>query len=429
MRFARNDARETFRVTAVVLLVFPNPAATGLAALISAADLPAVLAVVAGGVLLGWLLLFAARRQDRKNWIYQRAPMLPVRSLSTHDDAWIRGVVRESAPLRCPWFGTACVYYSYRIERKVTRVYRDSKGRTRTQTYWTTEYTESDVMRFWLADREAAILVCAERADFKHLPGTGTDYQGFGRRHSAVLLPVEQHVSVLGVKMDDGSYAPYREVPLLVTTKEPAHFLRGADRAEWWLRLGGYVVFFATGFVAMVVEAQRSHAQPNWWLGIGLAFGLLVPVWAISSYNRLVRLEHQVEASWRQIDVDLGVRHAVIPQLVAVVKGYGDHERELFERIARMRSGGTRGDKIASEKDQRLVSAGLLALRERYPKLAADEQYQSLHDKLWALEEKIAASRDFYNRIANEWNDLVQGVPTNLVAAVCGYGPREYFSA
>ena len=154
---------------------------------------------------------------------------------------------------------------------------------------------------------------------------------------------------------------------------------------------------------------------------------ILSPFWWISTYNRYVRTNEQCEAAWRQIDVDLVVRDSVIPNLVAIVKGYQHHERDLFESVARLRTGNDVGERIRGDAMAAKVTGGLLLLKEKYPDLRANENFLDLHEKLWAVEEKIAAARTLYNQIAMEWNNLMQSFPTILVGKVCGYRARDYF--
>ncbi len=397
-------------------------------AIVVADPLFTALVAPAAGLLLGWLFLFLSRRLDRKNFVFQRAPKLPIHSLAVHDDAWIRGKIDTPSPLTCPHFGTPCVYYSYKIEKLVVRTTRDSRGRTRTTRHWQTIYTDSDVTPFDLVDGSGRIHVRAHLAAFKHLLSTGTDYEWLSRRHSAFMLPTHAEASVLGVRVEDGTFAPYKEIPLLVTTRTPERFLRGSDTAETWYRLVGYLAVFVGGLGAPLMYARELGRQPNWLLAILVGLGVLTPIWFVSCYNRLIRLDQQSKAAWRQIDVDLEVRNQTIPNLVAVVKGYQQHERELFERIARLRFGGSRSEKIERDAEQRVVSKALIGLAERYPELKANQLYRDLHDRLWALEEKLAASRNFYNKICQEWNDLVQGVPNVIVATIFQMSPREFFA-
>lgn len=387
--------------------------------------------------LFGFLLLWNTKRQERKNFVAGRAPRLPIRALSEHDDAWISGVVTDDQPFRCPHFGTSCVYYAYKIEKRVTRVVRDSKGRTRTVTSWQTEYSESDIKAFWLVDETSGIFVEARKASFEALPSTGYDYSGFGRRHVATMLPVGVDVFALGVKVEGDRFGPLGRVPLIITTRTHEEHLKRGDRSEAMSRGFGLFLILVAGVVlgAMLFAPESrfgaSWRDANWPLGALVGFAIWLPLWAWSSYNRFVRQRQTTEAAWRQIDVDMDVRLQTVPKLVAVTKGYAAHEAELFETLARLRmeKDASVRDTVRKERERSRAVRSLLALDEKYPQLRADELFRQLHEKLWALEEKIAASREFYDKNALEWNRLVQSFPTNLLAGAFGFESRAYFGA
>ena len=381
--------------------------------------------------LIGVLLLWHTKRQERRNFIARRAPRLPIRALSEHDDAWIAGRVTLDDPLICPHFGTRCVYYSYAIERRVTRTVRDSKGRTRTVTSWNTEYSESNVSPFWLLDDTSGIYVEGPKARFEGLPSTGYDYTGFSRRHHATMLPVGIDVHALGVKVEGDRFGPLAKVPLIVTTQTHQEYLRSGSRNEGLARWFGMFLLLAACICAASMLFTVTWRQPNWPLGVGIGIAVWSPLWFWSTYNLFVRRRHATEAAWRQIDVDLGVRFEVVPKIVEVAKAHAKHEGDLFEQLARMRNekdADTR-ETIRNERRRSAAVRSLLALSERYPDLRSNELFTNLHDKLWALEEKIAASREFYDRNALEWNGLVESFPSNLVAKLFGYDSRAYFGA
>lgn len=385
------------------------------------------LGALAAGVLLGWLLLFLARRQDRKGWLYARAPALPIRSLAAHDDAWIRGTVKSEDPLRCPWFNLSCAHYNYRIEREYTETYEDSKGKTRKRTFWSIERSESRTIPFELDDGER-ISVRATDAEFHGLESTGDDYEYHDLRHTAELLQIGSTASVLGVRRDDGSFGKMQEVPLLVTPQTREEFIGNSERSERWLRRLGFFLQFAGGVAAVLVLRSDAGLDAQ---GIALALSAgcvaFLPGWLLSTYNRFVRLRQQLEASWGQVDVDLGVRCGLVPPLVAVIEGYREHESTLLENLARLRAAGSAEERIREEGRAVSTSKQVLALVEKYPELKADALFSDLHERLWAVEEKLAASRTLYNGYAVEWNDLVQSFPSVLAARLFRHEAKPFF--
>ncbi len=376
---------------------------------------------------LGWLFLFLAKRRDRQGFFYERAPSLPIHLLAEHDDAWIHGLIQSEHPLTCPWFNIPCCWYSYKIEEEESRTVTDSDGNTHTETSWETIFSESKSCPFDLVGEKARIPVRTEEFAIQASISTGFDYEWGSRRHSARLLPLGKKVTVLGVKLEDGSFGKLGQIPCLITFKTREAFIKGTDRGEKWFRWLGFACLFLGGAMTVALLSGVQWGKVDWILAIAAGFLLLAPFWLWSTYNRFIQRRQQVEAAWSQIDVDLGVRFDLIPQLVAVVKGYQKHERETLEELSRIRAGKSLSEKIEGDRVTSRMSRSLLALSESYPELKANEQFQALQEKLVGLEEKLATSRGLYNKVTKEWNDLCQGFPTVLLAVVFGFKPRPFF--
>ncbi|MGW2858931.1 LemA family protein [Streptomyces sp. SDr-06] len=157
--------------------------------------------------------------------------------------------------------------------------------------------------------------------------------------------------------------------------------------------------------------------------------------WLVSTYNRLVRLRNQTQASWAQIDVQLKRRHELIPNLVEGARGYAAHERGTFEAVVAARGAATGGDlgvmdKAAAE-DALTASLGrLIALGENYPQLKADRHFATLQEELTTAEDKIAYARQFYNSAVQSYHSALESFPGNVVAGLGGaHARREYFEA
>ncbi|MEI3395928.1 MAG: LemA family protein [Clostridia bacterium] len=170
-------------------------------------------------------------------------------------------------------------------------------------------------------------------------------------------------------------------------------------------------------------------------IGIG-AVVLLAVFWFFGTRNSLVSLKEDVEMQQSQIETTLQRRSDLIPNLVATVKGYANHEEEVFTEIADARSklAGSieSGDmKSISEANNALDSAlgRLLAISENYPDLKASEQFIALQDELAGTENRIAVARQHYNEKLNTYNTTVQRFPTSIVAGMSGYYPMQYFEA
>jgi LemA protein len=170
-------------------------------------------------------------------------------------------------------------------------------------------------------------------------------------------------------------------------------------------------------------------------LGVIVLIVVILLVWAIATYNRLVRLRNQVESSWAQIDVQLKRRHSLIPNLVETVKGYASHERGTLEAVINARNMavqvGNAGPAQQGEAEGVLTQAlgRLFALAEAYPNLKANENFIALQNELGNTENKIAYARQFYNSAIQTLNNAAQSFPTNLIAGMAGVHPRPYFEA
>ncbi|HVH54319.1 MAG TPA: LemA family protein [Actinomycetota bacterium] len=166
-------------------------------------------------------------------------------------------------------------------------------------------------------------------------------------------------------------------------------------------------------------------------LWIAVALVALVLVYAIYLFNRLVSLRNRVDNGWSQIDVQLRRRYDLIPNLVETVKGYATHERELFEHVAEARSqaigASTVGDQAQAENQLTAGLRRLMAVAENYPELKASQNFLALQEELMGTESRIAYARQFYNDQVMLLNTRIQAVPSNVVAKIFGFTPREFF--
>jgi LemA protein len=169
--------------------------------------------------------------------------------------------------------------------------------------------------------------------------------------------------------------------------------------------------------------------------GVGCLLIAVILIWALMSYNRLVRQRNQVKASWAQIDVQLKRRYDLIPNLVETVKGYAGHERATLEAVVAARNGaihaaqGGVADRAQAENMLTQALGRLFALSEAYPNLKANQNFAALQQELAETEDKIAYARQFYNSAVQTLTNTIQSVPTNLIAGMTGFHPPDYFEA
>ena len=157
---------------------------------------------------------------------------------------------------------------------------------------------------------------------------------------------------------------------------------------------------------------------------------VLIIIWVISLYNTLVRLRNRRQNAFADIDVQLRQRHDLVPQLVETVKGYASHERDLLLKVTEARSAAINAnsidDKIVAEQQLTSALQGLRVQVEAYPDLKANQNFLQLQEELSDIENKLAASRRFFNAATTEYNNSVESFPGNLIARNFGF-QREIF--
>ena len=157
----------------------------------------------------------------------------------------------------------------------------------------------------------------------------------------------------------------------------------------------------------------------------------LFAVYAIVQYNRLVRLNVQVDEAFSQIEVQLKRRADLIHNLVETVKGYASHEREALEKVVQARAASTTASTLPAiaAADGALTNAlrGLLAVAEAYPDLKASSNFLQLQEELATTENKVSFSRQFYNETVRSLNTAVKTIPTSFFVGLAKVGAREFY--
>jgi LemA protein len=160
---------------------------------------------------------------------------------------------------------------------------------------------------------------------------------------------------------------------------------------------------------------------------------LLPVVWAVVQYNMLIALRNHIAEAWSNVDTELKRRYDLIPNLVATVKGYAAHEREVLERVTELRNRcvANHGSPSAQARDEnQLVDAlkHLLAVVENYPQLKADEHYARLQVELINTENRIQAARRFYNGNVRDYRNKCEAFPSNLIARMFKFELEDFFT-
>ena len=164
---------------------------------------------------------------------------------------------------------------------------------------------------------------------------------------------------------------------------------------------------------------------------VGVVVVLLL--FAVYRFNRIVRLRNEVDTGWSNIDVQLKRRNDLIPNLVEAVKGYAAHERGVFEEVTRARASMAQASTpaLAGVADAQLGQAlgRLFAVAEAYPDLKASQNFLQLQADLTDTEDKISAARRYYNATVLAYNTAIQTFPALLFAGMVGFRGREFFAA
>lgn len=188
---------------------------------------------------------------------------------------------------------------------------------------------------------------------------------------------------------------------------------------------------------------QRKSAIILAVVGVVVLVGLILTGWWIGTYNSLVALDEGVKQAWGQVENQYQRRLDLIPNLVATVKGYAEHEREVFENVAEARSNVGKlqvtpeilNDPNAFQKFQAAQGAlggaltRLLAVAENYPQLKANENFMQLQAQLEGTENRIAVERRRFNEVVQDYNVKVRRFPASLIAGMSGFKEKEYFRA
>jgi len=165
------------------------------------------------------------------------------------------------------------------------------------------------------------------------------------------------------------------------------------------------------------------------WAILGIV--LLLVLWVVFTYNSLVSLRNRTKEAWSDIDVQLKRRYNLIPNLIETVKGYAAHERELLEKVTSARAAAMNAQTMEEHsKTENMLSEtlkSLFAVSENYPDLKASGNFLELQRELRDTEDKIQASRRFYNGNVRDNNTKIEVFPSNIVAGLFGFSKFDFF--
>ncbi|GGD89542.1 LemA family protein [Paenibacillus nasutitermitis] len=164
----------------------------------------------------------------------------------------------------------------------------------------------------------------------------------------------------------------------------------------------------------------------GWLIALGIV--VILVIYVIVSYNGLVKLRNWVKESWSQIDVQLKRRHDLIPNLVETVKGYAKHEQETLAQVIAARNqllNGSPAERIEADNQLQGALKSIFALSEAYPDLKANQNFQNLQEELANSENKVAYSRQLYNKTVAEYNIKRESFPSNIIAGMFSFKEEQ----
>lgn len=187
---------------------------------------------------------------------------------------------------------------------------------------------------------------------------------------------------------------------------------------------------FVWGVVIILLVASGLFNVVSWSVNLPIIVVVAV-LWLITVYNALIRMQSRVHEALSDIDVQLKRRFDLIPNFVSTVKGYATHESGVFEKVtearARIASGGTPLERAGAENALSGTLKTLFAVAENYPDLKANTTFIELQRELSDTENKIQASRRFYNAMVLELNSAARSFPTNILALMFGFREEKFF--
>ncbi|MGM8365970.1 LemA family protein [Virgibacillus sp. W0181] len=155
---------------------------------------------------------------------------------------------------------------------------------------------------------------------------------------------------------------------------------------------------------------------------------VIIGIYLMTTYNSLIKYRNWVKESWSQIDVQLKRRHDLIPNLVNTVKGYATHEQETLEKVIQARNqliSGSPQERIEADNEIQGALKSIFALSESYPDLKANQNFLNLQEELTSTENKVAYSRQLYNKTVADYNIKRESFPTNIIAGMLNFQGEE----
>jgi hypothetical protein len=414
------------------------------------------------GLAIAVFSLFASLRACRRKRLIDNLPTSKTQGVFI-GLVELKGAAECEQPLASYLAVAPCVYYSYDIEerwsRLVTETESDGRGGTRTVTRresgWRSVASQIESVPFYVKDDTGHVLVRPEGARIesaqvfnetctvadplfygKGPPGLIIDSDGV-RRFTENIIPLHAPLFIVGQARERQDVV----APEIAADPNAADFLVSVRSQEevsgglgWQIAL-----FFLLGMAAAPgghILCDLAGNQPSSLVSISiylgewlLYLGLWTTGWIITVYNSLVELRRRVDQGWGQVEIQLKRRHDLIPNLIDTVKGYRDHEASTQQAVAAMRSQLSATAPGQAGDDFHSVQGQIQILKEAYPDLKANENFLALQQGLSDTEQRIALARSYFNSIATFYNTRLQVIPDRFLAALGAMKPRDLMTA
>jgi len=414
------------------------------------------------GLIIAIIALVASLRACRRRRLIDNLPTSKTQGVFI-GLVELKGTVECEQPLESYLAQAPCVYYSFNIEerwsRLVTETESDGKGGTRTVTRresgWTSVASQTESTSFYLKDDTGHLLVRPEGARIEAAgvfneecspmnelyygkgPAGGVMDSDHVRRFTESVIALQAPLFVVGQARERKDLvapeiaADPQASEFLISTRSQEQVSSGLGWQLWLFFLLGAVI--APGGHLLGTLAGSDDITPTLiliFIGELVLFLLVWFVgWFITVYNSLVELRQRVEQGWSQVDIQIKRRHDLIPNLINAVQGYKDHEASTQTALAAMRSQLVATPPGQPGGDFQAVQAQVQILKEAYPELKADQNFLALQQSLSETEQRIALARSYFNSIATFYNTRLGVIPDRFIASVGAMKPRALMEA
>ena len=376
----------------------------------------------------------------------------------------LKGAAESESPFASYLAGAACTLYNWHVDEKwsriVTETTTDSKGNTttttRTESGWSTVAKGGESAPFYLQDDTGALLVRPDGAKIEPRtlfseqvsrssplyygkgPDTSVSDSDHVRQFVETGIPLHAPLFVVGPARERADVvapeiAAQRDAALFIISTRSEEKVRsslGGWSWFWWI----LVLLIAGGPLFFIVYSASDFPLPSSYLYDTAAIPLCYLIaaaagWVWMVYNGLVGLRQRVRQGWSLIDVQLKRRHDLLPTLVTTIAALSDHERDVQEALAALRTQATATPPGVTGADFEGVADQLRVVIERYPQLTAQPAFASLHKELVETEQRVALARTYYNDIATHYATRLEIVPDRWVARLGAMTPELLLAA